>query len=143
MGVLQSTKFIAEDIPKLFPELGNNDKALQWCTFNEAAGPAFTAEIGGNPVGFGGLRTCGIAEAWLYVTPDLQSKRLGERITALRGILEHLEILQERHVIWKVWAEAVKDDGFSHTKLLEREDLLRFAGFKKNDNAFTKVIQEA
>lgn len=142
MGVLDTVKFIAEDIPKLFPELSSNDKALQWCAFNEAAGPGLTGYINGKPIGFGGLRTQGIAEAWLYVSPDLQGSSLRERITVLRGMLEQLEFLQQQRAVWKIWAEAVKDDSFTDTGQLQREDLLRFAGFKKNDSAFTKIIQE-
>lgn len=142
MGELVTTKFIASDIPKLFPELADNRPALDWCDLNEASGPAFTGSINGKVVGFGGLRTVGIAEAWMYVSPDLTDERLCSRITALRGFLERLEFLQKQHCIWKMWAEAVKDDGFASAKQQEREDMLRFAGFKKNENAFTKIVQE-
>jgi len=142
MGQFNTTKFNAEDIPKQFPELAKQTNALDWCRFNEAAGPAFTASIEGKPVGFGGFRTAGQAEAWLYVSPELTERNLGARITALRGMLEHMELLQKQLCIWKVWAEAVKDDSFATAKQQEREDLLRFAGFKKNNNAFTKIIQE-
>ena len=141
MGVLDSKEFKAQAVPSLFPELINNDKALQWCAFNEAAGPGFIGYVDGRPVGFGGLRTAGLAEAWMYVSPDLQGMRLGERITVLRGMLEHLEFLQEQRAIWKIWAEARKGMDSNTSSQLQREDLLRFAGFKKNDYAYTRLSE--
>ena len=143
MGAFETSKFVARDIGKLFPELTNNKNALDWCLFNEASGPGFLGRVNGEVVGFGGLRTVGIAEAWLYVAPGIAEKRLSARITILRGLLEHLEYVQQSRCINKIWAEAIKDDGFSHTKQFEREDLLRFMGFKKNEQAYTKTIFEA
>ena len=142
MSQLETHQLVAEDVPKLFPELADKTDALGWCAFNAAAGPAFIGFINGEPVGMSGLRIFGIAEAWMYLSPGVPNRALSQRISLLRGILERLESLQKERKIWKIWAESQKFGLDISANTMQSEDFLRFAGFKKNDSAFTKLIQE-
>ncbi len=138
MADVEVVKFIADDLHQMFPELKDKPTAQGWAYFNQTAGPAFTGFLDKSPIICGGLRIFGVAEAWAYVSPKLQSDRLSARITILRQMLERFEELQREHNLWRIWADINKGDGINVASEMQREDLLRFLGFKKNETAYMK-----
>lgn len=118
MSEIEIKKYRMEDALQILTEPAD----IAWAKLNEVVGLGFTGMVGGKVLGCGGIRNCGVGEAWAIFSPEAKEmKKELLRLTRdnFREIIKSLNL-------WQVFA-TTKDISPQQANFLEH------LGFEKSE----------
>lgn len=114
----ETKKFRAEDA---LPLLTEKDQ-IAWAKLNEVAGPGYTWMVDGKVLGCGGIRNCGVGEAWAVFSAEAKDRKK----ELLRLSRETFEEMIKTLNLWQIFA-TTKDI------TAEQANFLEHLGFEKSE----------